>query len=329
VVTSQLIKDLQDLLLAGNDASCLWKKRHVGMSLYSLAPADEGSIDGELVRDRMIAFEDTLEHHTPDQREAMSSLSRAMSSAPTDRPGMYRWIDHATHLYEMFLGEDCPLIAPLGLLLDALHQPNLYLSWKDKDFLVLGWMLHLGVRQFFQGKPLVLLNKIVSDASVGLKIPHSQLPPELSHAPTSHGGGSTAGGGGGTSRGGQGGDPPSKKPRSENPPQGAPFASRWKSHLDKAAKAVAPRVLSGVMFCGRGEALTGLLGDDFISLAPSGTTLCARYFILGRCVDGNSCKFTHSLTKDPSKAVLDGLTERIKARADAITRDPKGAGGSF
>jgi hypothetical protein len=111
----QLIKDLQTVDFAGGDRLVTFENRHKGLSIFSLAPLENFGDDGKR-RDQMLHYEESTSQHGPADWASFASLSSVFFSSSTTLDRLYRWVDHCEIQFTIFLGETCPLIAPLAEL---------------------------------------------------------------------------------------------------------------------------------------------------------------------------------------------------------------------
>ena len=329
--TPQLIKDLKGLSFAGNDPLILYKMRHTGISIFSLAPLSESSTTLG-ARDTFLHYEETMSHHGPVDRAAMESLSMVAQAIPSDRMSLYHWIDSFHIGIEIFFGYMCPLCSLCSDLLELFRNPVHFTGYTIADFRVVLWMIHRAIRLFFLNLQTLPLARLIADLAGGMRPALNNLPIELRGPMTTSDDGSTNYSGSTM--------PPPPPAQHMNPShlssptkrqkmvESAPYASRFQSdmkravtHWNKNKKGLGEFRISRL--CNPSQ-MTEIFGSEFLSLAPATKPPCFRYHISGLCSGSRAgpCDLTHTLHGEPSTTVLDGIQRRLETRVNQFLLVP-------
>ncbi len=308
ILTSQMIKDLKQLSLAGDDPQCLFDNRHRGLSVFSLAPLSESSMDGK-AREQMITYELTMDNHGPAEAAAMAKLSALAQSVPSTRQESYSWVEHVDIMTRMFLGDRCRANKYHSQLLDVLTLVADFTYWKPDDWKAFIWVWHRALRALLNRGTSQPFRMLVSTLQAGGKVDKSNLPPQMR---------SQSGGGGGGS--GTPGTPKRKADDDKGPPK-KKAGSKTSQHFAAAlasARGKTKTVLRAGTVMPDEETTRSILGAEFYSLVPQGQDPCVRHFIFGKC---SSCPRAHTLSKAPSQPLLDGVLQRLQKRLDTIVKE--------
>jgi len=340
--TTELVESMRQLDFAGEDPLITWTDRHLGVSLFSLAPL-ESYYEGRGVKRNMISYENTIANHAPSDTRAMLDQSAFMGKFPIGRDSLRKWLDHFDIWITSFFGINCGLLAPIRGIREKLKLTSYFATYTDEDWICFVWIIHIGVRRFFMEDETIFLERIVADLSSGIRTGPNILPPEIRQRSAAAGGALTAAtvtsddssfGSSGSSVGSYGSDissvtipgmPPTKRQKPDRPPRPPPMDVAWTSafapDIQRAQLAVKPLTLTATKLCPTAN-ISAFLGREFLSLVPMGKSPCLHYFIFGKC-SFQKCSNTHNLTKPPSPAVVAGIAGRVKARVDAIVANPK------
>jgi hypothetical protein len=326
--TSQLVTDLTSVTLHGGDKLILWENRHKGLTPLSIQPLEEGN-DGSTKLQEYLNYEGTWDNHTPQEREQMTRLSQGQVRFAYTREGLYRNADFAHEAMVQWLGSQCPLRQPDAELRDLYLKTDKFIGYTPENFAALQWMHHSAWRRFFLGEGTGLIEYLVSQVKIGMKLPSENMPEQLRATFRAPRGGNPGGGnpGGGNPGGGQPnlrrpGPPdagplqPKKKSRKY---AGASFASAFAAEIKRGNENTKTDFnVTGKAICPNEQAMKELLGPEFMALVPDNATVCLRYYLFGACVYGDRCSHTHKLRSEPSGAVLEGIKVRLTARIDAL-----------
>ena len=323
--TPQFIKDLKGLSFSGNDPLIHFKNRHTGVSIFSLAPLSEFGADMG-ARDKFLHYEETMSRHMPVDRAAMESLSVVSQALPSDRMSLYSWVDSFHIGLEIFFGSMCPLIPPCDDLLELLRNPVNFSGFTPADFRVVLWMLHRATRLFFMSMRTLHLERLIADLAGGMRPALNNLPEEMRGPMIVSDDGSTSWSSASSSLSDSHSLPLNKRQKSE-PPKSAPYASRFKTEIDRAQSHWSNK---GTGFfrisrlCNLSQ-MNEIFGPDFLALVPQGKPPCFCYHICGSCKGastGGTCTMTHSLRSEPPKSILDGILKRLELRVTQFLREP-------
>ena len=325
--TSQLVTDLTSVTLHGGDKLILWANRHKGITPLSLQPLEEGN-DGSAKLQEYLNYEGTWENHTPQERDQMTRLSQGQVRFAYTREGLYRNADFAHEVMVQWFGSECPLRQPDAELRDLFLKTDRFVGYSPENFAALQWMHHSAWRRFFLGEGTTLLEYLVTQVKMGMKLPSENMPEELRASFQAPRGGNPDGGnpGGGLPRrpGPPDGGPqqPKKKSRKN---AGASFASTFAAEIKRGNENTKSTFnVTGKTICPDEQSLKDLLGPEFLALVPNNEKPCLRYYLFGSCMYGERCAHNHKLRSEPSGAILEGIKVRLVARIDAlIARHPK------
>ncbi len=307
ILTSQLIKDIKSLSLAGDDPQCTFDNRFRGLGVFSLAPLSEASLDTK-TREQMLIYELTSANHSPADAAAMAKLSALAQSIPSTRPETYSWVDHVHIMTSQWLGERCPLNDYHILMIDALSLVAEFAYWTADDWRAFIWAWHRAYRAFMNRCTTVPIKSLTSILQAGGKVDQSVMPPQMRAATRKLN------------------EPNDKNKRKGTETEGPPNPNKKKeasiaAHFTNAIQAARPKTKSiiraGLLL--PDEATTrDVLGAEFMSMLPAGKEPCTRHFIFGRC---SGCARAHTLSRKPTQAMLDGILQRVKARLDTIIQE--------
>jgi hypothetical protein len=313
IYSAQLINDIRYLNLDGGDKTYAYESRAKGFSLFAFAPFQDVGNSIRL-REEFIAHETADQHYVGDKRE-LAALNQTHAEWPGDREGTYRWVDHYTANVKRFLGDACPMINALHRILQVLNDPAQFTDWDMQDYWGVIWMLHKATRRFFlSNRPFdtQLIDEVARALEATIPYTHQVLPREM-RAPASPASPPATG------------EPAPKRANRSAAPRRAPFASTFRTEMDRArvaAKEAGGSFRIGTLMAKDPDGVT-LLGADFAKLAAGGRKPCIRYFVAGDCGHAEACYFCHELSGSPSKGTLDGIRERLKVIVDAYVKHPK------
>jgi hypothetical protein len=309
--SAQMINDLRYLNLDGGDKTYAYESRSKGFSIFAFAPfQDVGS--SIRLRDEFLAHEAADQHYVGDKRY-LAALNQSHAEWPGDRESTYRWVDHYTANVKRFLGDACPLIDPLHRILQVLNDPAQFTDWDMRDYWSMVWMLHKATRRFFlSSRPFdtPLIEEVARNLEATIPYNWQVLPREMRASPSPSPLLGT-------------GEPSQKK--ATRPPRRAMFASTFRTEVDRARAAA--KEAGGAFrisnLLSKDPDGVSLLGANFSRLAVGGRKPCIRYFVAGDCGHADTCYFCHELSGTPSKGMLDGIRERLKAAVDTYVKNPK------
>lgn len=99
----------------------------------------------------------------------------------------------------------------------------------------------------------------------------------------------------------------------------AVYAAHFRDELDRAAAHWTNGRGAGNfrfgLLCNHSQAIA-VLGPEFMKLVHQGKQPCFRYHLAGHCTGsfGGICKLQHSLIREPSRLILDGIKQRLQSR---------------
>lgn len=331
--STELVRSVRELDFTGRDDMCNWADREKGLSIFSLAPADEFG-DGVAARELMLAYESTIAHHTPADARQMAELQATVATFPSARIPVRSWVDHTTIGLTFLLGETFIALPALGDILRHLRQPSKFIGYSGLSFRALVWQIHRGLRCCFATNATGPLEHVAYLLEMNQPIPTANLPAEL-HGPAaiisdaSSAGSigtdmSSLSGGGGAeysrvsdySR--QSGAPPGKRPKAAAPDCVAMFAA----DIARARQGLGHNRFYVSNLAKGQRAINSLFGDEFLALLPAGQrNPCLRHFITGDC-NNPSCSNCHHLVRKPSPDVFKGIQGRVKLACDHLIKHP-------
>ena len=272
----------------------------------SLQPLEEGN-DGSEKLQEYLNYEGTWENHTPQEREQMTCISQGQVRFAFTREELYCTADFSHE----FLKSDK------------------FIGYTPENFAALQWMHHSAWRRFFLGEGTALIEYLVVQVKMGMKLPSENMPAKLRvtfRMPRSGPPGGGNPGGGNPCRPGlsdDGAQQPKKKTKKST--SGTSFASVFAAEIKRGNENTKEGfTLSGKALCPNERALMELLGPEFMALVPDGAKPCLRHYLFGSCMYGKRCAYNHKLCSEPSAAILEGIKVHLMARVDAlIARYPK------
>ena len=328
LLTTEMLTIIRGLQFAADDPDRSWACRLKGMSLWSLAPQGE-SAHSEAARQRqqMLHYEETIDNHRPDDRAKSEQLLKAADDTPQGRFALFRWVDHAMTLLQIFFGDDCAAFTELKPLATLLQSPENFHNYRPINWTALAWRLHLGLRCFFQAKgqgpvAVATIQRITYDLSSGHKYGPDVLPldhPHFSKTPPQGGGRGRQVDVDYTNPASRVEPPPTK--RQKTPAKGSTMAPKFASLIQKASAAVDNKLRASMLWKTTDD-IHKLLGPKFMELIPTGKQPCLKYHIFGACASPN-CNFCHATSQSPSTEVVNGIAGRVKERVDAFVLNPK------
>jgi hypothetical protein len=313
VHSAQLVNDLRYLSLDGGDKTYAYESRSRGFSLFAFAPYQDVASSIRL-RDEFIAHETADQHYVGDKRD-LAALNQLHAEWPGDREMTFRWVDHYAANVKRFLGFECPLVESLERILHALNDPAQFTDWDMRDYWCVVWMLHKATRRFFMSPrtaDIVMVDEVARHLESTLPYNRQVLPREMrEEKPTP------------VSAGGE------IAKKGKTVAHRAPFSSTFRHEIDKA-KAAGKRSPDGAfrinhLLAHDPDGLM-LLGADFAKVVAGPKKPCIRFIVGGECRNGAACHCSHELVGSPTKSMLDGIRERLKAAVAAYIKslpDPK------
>ena len=324
IFTPQFISDMQAISLDGRDGHFSWGEREKGFSPFALPPLSDNTEVSPL-RDKYAAYESTEDRHRPSDRLELGRLGNGqLAGLPAGREEFYQWMDHLETMSELFFTPRSPLVWFFGQAKSSLLMPRYYRNFLASDWRAYLWVFHTAMREFFgKGHPTTAMRLVLGKLAHGELIHPREVPPELTAPPRP---GARAGGGGGGARleqggpGPQPGEPRQKRPRTT---QWEP-AKRWSADKAKAKKAVESagiRYTFSKMFPNAHTA--EFWPTEFLGcIEGKPPRPCPYHFVSGSCNSREPYRSHHSFAKEPTKAVLDELARRIKARCEEVASNP-------
>ena len=330
MVSTQLLKDLKDLSLKGDDPLLTWSNRHKGISVFSLAPLGE-NVDQSRIRAKMVHYEETIDRHNPSDRSAQQDLSEsaAQSQIPSERLQCYRWIDHFVQQLTLILGPLSAALIPLTDLRRAFMDPMSFNQWKPANFQAFIWVWHRSIRHFFAHakNSTLILDRLLRNVQSGEPIDPARLPfdtpaPPPSHPPPGAHPYPPQGAGGPHNPyppphhppPGVHGEPPYKRQAGGDAGNsGAPYAKLFAAEINRARQATKPGEFRARLLV---TDVRTLLGHDFCQMVPANRSPCLNYHVFGSC-RLPTCQNIHQLPRIPPDPVLQGIFSRLKKLCSA------------
>ena len=323
-VSTSLVQCLVALDFHGGDVNMMPSKRSSGLSVYAIYPLEDDADTGHL-RIQAMAFEETMDTHTPEHREAMSKLTAAVASTPAHREKLWRWVKYYATVLRLLFGPHMIALAPLRRFAEFLGQVVPFRHYQPNQFRALFWKYHCGMRHIFRpgqgyGDPTEAFNDLLARLRQGVPIYPDEVPQELI-APTLAPKPPPLG-------------PPN--PRHGKPPKQPQESSLTKGVVERIAKVTGPAVQAAIdaarkvnvklstreMFP---NGLEEALGDMKTCIRPTAAgqqTACPRLFIYGRCTI-KQCRHSHALTREPSHGNIKHFTDWVERRAAQLKENPK------
>jgi len=324
LVTTDLINMIRSLVFHADDPERSFAHRNKGLSLWSLAPQSESqNNDMAARRQLMLNYEGTTANHRPDDLANIAKLSKSNADTPKSRFELFRWVDHSTHIIKMLFGKRCPILAHLEGLAVLLQKPDNFHNYSTGNWISLTWMIHLGIRNFFQSKgqgptAVAIFQRLSFDMASSQKYGPDVLPsdhPFLTQAPP-RGGGRGPPNPPPTGQGEQS-PPPAKRQRAT--PKGSAMSAKFKTLIAQASAAT-PKLRASHLWKTTDD-IKSLLGPQFLALIPEGKQPCLKYHIFGACANPG-CNFCHDTTQEPTPDIVNGIISRATARVTSFVANP-------
>jgi hypothetical protein len=328
--SSELVRALREMDFGAGDDLCRWADRAKGISFFSIAPSDEFG-DGMENRAEMLAYENTVGHHSPADAQRMAALSATMAQIPSNRLGVRAWVDHADIWLSVHFSASCTALEALRDILKYLRNPAKFSQYRVANYRALIWKIHRALRSFFGDGDAAPLEFIAYQLKVDSVITTEGLPSEM-RAPT--GVIDTASGGTDVSSLSQSRTQDRSRKRGVPPGLLQQQDARRQTHtqpvccaplqvdVQRARKACEPAYLKGNQLAEGGNGIRALFGAEFCDLVEDGKAPCLKLFIMGKC-EFQDCRNGHKLIRTPSTTVMTGVQARVKAACDKIVQHPK------
>ena len=322
VWSTQLVKDIRNLDFGASDIAHRYDMRGRGLSYYALGPT-ELFVSGNYVRTadewRMFEQSEVDGNLTLQERKDNQKGGLLISGIPTDRMHMICHLEGVAARYQFLFQEQCPVVVYLRWYAQKISQDTSIATWDKNHWKVFNWQVHVALRKVWNdcndgiGKEqLAYLSRIQSDLSMGRRFSIEECPPELRTKKRDQ---VTAGLGSGT----RVTDPDpgqDKKKAKATATAKSPMADNFATTMKNAKAATKNKAKFHL-----GKILTTpadyeyVMGPDMKALQDGGKNPCGRFYICG--CNTRRCTFSHTLTADPSKNVIDGMVRRLKEKADA------------
>ncbi len=317
LVTTAMITDLKGLDFVGGDTNITYGLRGKGLSLYSLAPT-LGDQDRSGTRAEFMAMEASSERLTATDRMKMNRLVASLcADTPSDRTDLACWVSFTVVFLRLLFTDECPALEPLKKILQALRRPMNWTGYQDEDFRTLAWAIHSGLRLFFLRNGSVALRRVLADIQSRVRPNRDSAPSELMtrRPPSHHTDGKQPGGR--KRRGDDLGVPADTKITKTSYGFTKTLAAETNKGLD-ALRQANKKVTMKAYANGRDQIRT-LFGPEFCGLCSREP--CLAFFIRGKC-EFRGCRMGHSLSSEPSDAVVAGILSRLQESTAKILASP-------
>jgi hypothetical protein len=215
------------------------------------------------------------------------------------------------------LGDKCPINPIFDKLYHNINLVELVQKWKEKDWKVFIWTLHLAVRKFMRSGDTSYVTYLNHQVQYQLKLNEDVLPTELRRNPppvvSPEGPPDT----GATKRPAH----TPEGPRKRNEGGGDVVTTDLGDHLQHLVIAARSKIgveLRAKLVFPTNEAADKILGAEYMALvSPSTKRPCLKAHVFGKC-PYKQCGWAHTTSSKPSKPVMDSIATRLQARFDEL-----------
>jgi hypothetical protein len=316
----QLLATLRDLTFGG-DKGGSYKFRMQGLSVFAWAPFSDSQ--SSLLNERMataMRLESNQERHRDEDARALLQLSGNGEALPTTRYQVMLYVEHDIRMLEMLFGNQCLALRHCDDILALLKTKAYFFQrYGPTHWAGLLWDYHLARLEATDGEGTASLDYLVQRMNQRVLPDLDRFAEDVKTAIWQAAGVSDSSKRGREEeRGGGGGDRSGKKSRSDE----WLLHHTWAADVVNTKAAIAPKKLTGKALFPSQEISRKVYGESFRSLL-GGKAPCDRWFILGECSWGSSCRFAHGGTAKPSDKVVTGLHERLKTRLAEVVDEQK------
>ena len=322
-----VIRAARNINFGADDIAYQWTSRDRGFSYLMLGPHEafqSGSYvhtteDWKIVE----GAEDDGKLSLAERRESRRS-SGLCPAVPSDRMTTIRHMECVCDKLIMMFGDKNPITPYLQSYVVKISEEAVMGSWHSDDWKAFNWLVATGVRKVFnechQGvdrEALAFLVRINNDLSQGRRFSKEECPEQLfaTKVPDK------------SELGKRPGEDlariPSKKTTGRSGYQGAShaIAENFVTMFKEAKEALGnKRVGVGTVLTNKAD-LHHVLGSDFQATVKDGEP-CMKYFF-SRCFK-EDCPYSHKLSSTPSKAVLEGMVQRLKQKVEEYVKKQAG-----
>ena len=322
VWSAQLIKDVRNLDFGASDISARYDMRGRGLSYYALGPP-ELFVSGNYVRtsDDWRMFEQSEQDGTLtlEERRSNQKSGELISGTPKDQMTTICHLEGVAARYSFFFTEHCPVVAYLAWYARKLSSDPGVTTWKEDHWKAFNWHVHVALRKVFtdcnngiQKDQLAYLTRIQSDLNSGRRFSIDECPPELKESRKRDAEDA------GLPKGQKAPGAKTKEKSKDNSPRApdtTPIAENFVALLKNAKAAAKGKRFHVGLVLQKAADYQYVLGPEMTALSDGGPP-CGKYYLTG-CTTKN-CRFSHKLSAQPGKPVLEAMVKRFQEKVDAF-----------
>ena len=315
-----VIRAARTVNFGSDDIAFHWEFRDRGFSYLMLGPHEAFNSGSHVTTTddwKIVELAEDDGKLTLDERRASRRSGGMCPAVPADRMTTVRHMECVSDKLLMMFGTKNPITPYLQTFVRKISEDAVMGSWQADDWKALNWLVASGVRKVFnechQGvdrDALAFLIRINNDLSQGRRFSRNECPSQLFSDPAKDAEAKKES----LKRKQEGlGRLTGKKGQFRTQPAGSahPIAENFATMLEEAKEALGNKRFGVGMLLQSKADLHYVLGKEFLALVKDGEP-CMKFFFK-RCYK-DDCPFGHDLSSMPSKAIIEGIVKRFKAK---------------